>query len=78
MKFWVLIVDDFTKMKWSLFLKNKSKLTDNIIPFLKTMHEEVKVIVQPIHCDNAGENKILEENCKKTTGLVHIKFQYTP
>ena len=60
------------------FLKNKSKLTDKVLPFLKTMHEEVKVIVQSIRCDNAGENKILEENCKKTTGLAHIKFQYTP
>ena len=42
------------------------------------MHEEVKVIVQSICCDNAGENKILEENCKKTTGLAHIQFQHTP
>ena len=73
-----MIVDDFMKMKWSLFLKNKSKLTDKIIPFLKIMHEEVKVIVQLICCNNTGENKILEENCKKTTGLAHIKFQYTP
>ena len=77
-KFWVLIVDDFTKMKWSIFLKNKSELTDKVIPFLKTMHEEVKVIIQSIRCDNAGENKKLEDNCKKTTGLAHIKFQYTP
>ena len=73
-KFWVLIVDDFTKMKWSLFLKNKSELTDKVLLFLKTIHEEVKVIVQSICCNNAGENKILEENCKKTTGLAHIKF----
>ena len=65
-------------MKWSIFLKKKSELTDKIIPFLKTIHEEVKVIVQTIRCDNAGENKILEENCKATTGLAHIKFQYTP
>ena len=77
-KFWVLIVDDFTKMKWSIFLKNKSELTDKVIPFLKTMHEEVKVIIQSIGCGNAGENKILEDNCKKTTRLPHIKFQYTP
>ena len=77
-KFWVLIVDDFTKMKWSLFLKKKSELSDKVVPFLKTIHEEVKVIVQTIRCDNAGENKILEENCKATTGLAHIKFQYTP
>ena len=51
---------------------------DKVIPFLKTIHEEIKIIVQTIRCDNAGENKILEENCKNTTGLAHIKFQYTP
>ena len=42
------------------------------------MHKEIKVVVHTIRCDNAGENKILEENCKNTTGLAHIKFQYTP
>ena len=47
-KFWVLIMDDYTKMKWSIFLEKKSELTDKVIPFLKTMHEEIKVIVQSI------------------------------
>ena len=77
-KFWCLIVDDYMGMKWSFFLKSKGKLKDKIIPFLKTIHEKDKVMVQSIRCDNAGENNRMEEACKQTTGLAHIKFEYTP
>ena len=58
--------------------KSKGELKDKIIPFLKTIHEKDKVTVQSIRCDNAGENNKVEEACKQTTGLVHIKFEYTP
>ena len=77
-KFWCLVVNNYTNMKWSFFLKTKNELKDKIIPFLKTVHEKDKVTVQTIRCDNAGENNKVEELCKKTTGLAHIKFEYTP
>ena len=66
-------------MKWSIFLKKKSKLADKVVPFLKNLHEkDDKVIVQNIRCDGAGENKTLRDKCKGTTGLAHIKFEFTP
>ena len=34
-RFWALIVDKFTSMKWSFFLKNKDESTKVMIPFLK-------------------------------------------
>ena len=77
-KFWCLVIDDYTNMKWSFFLKTKSELKDKVIPFLKTLHKKEKVTVQTIRCDNAGENNKVEELCKNTTGLAHIKFEYTP
>ena len=77
-KFWCLIVDEYTNMKWSFFLKSKGELKDKIIPFLKIVHEKDKVTIQSIRCDNAGENHKVEEECKQTTGLAHIKFEYTP
>ena len=76
-KFWCLVVDNYTNMKWSFFLKTKNKLKDKIIPFLKTVHEKDKVTGQTIRCNNAGENNKVEEICKSTTGLAHIKFEYT-
>ena len=77
-KFWCLVVDNYTSMKWSFFLKSKGELKDKIIPFLKTIHKMDKVTIQSIQCDNAGENNSVEEACKQTSGLAHIKFKYTP
>ena len=77
-KFWCLVIDDYTNMKSTFLLKTKNELKDKIIPFLKTVHEKDKVMVQTIRCDNAGENNKVEEMCKNTTGLAHIKFEYTP
>ena len=77
-KFWCLIVDQHTRMKWSIFLKKKSDLGDKVILFLKNLHEKDKVIIQNIRCDGAGENKTLKEKCKGTTGLAHIEFEFTP
>ena len=47
-KFWCLVVDDYTNMKWSFFLKTKNELKEKLIPFLKTIHEKDKVTVQSI------------------------------
>ena len=47
-KFWCLIVDQHTGMKWSISLKKKSDLTDKVVLFLKNLHEKDKVIVQNI------------------------------
>ena len=77
-KFWCLIINQHTGMKWSIFLKKKSDLADKIIPFLKNLHEKDKVIIQNIRCDGAGEHKTLKEKCKGTTGLAHIEFKFTP
>ena len=77
-KFWCLVVDNYTSMKWSFFLKSKGELKDKIIPFLKTIHEKDKVTVQSVQCNNAGEKNSVEEACKQTTGLAHIKFEYIP
>ena len=56
-------------------MKSKEYLTERVSPFLnkiKTMKKNVKII----HCDIAGENKNLEENCafffnKLTLNLLH-------
>ena len=59
-------------------MKKKSKLADKMTPFLKNLHEKNKVIIQNIRCNRVGENKTLKEKCQGTTGLAHIKFEFTP
>ena len=73
--FWALLVDDSTNFKWSFFLKQKSDLSDAVIPLLIELRDKNNKAARIIRCDNAGENKSLEQNCKKE-GLV-IAFEYT-
>ena len=74
-RFWCLLVDEFTKMKWSFFLKRKSDMVDRVIPFFKDLKHKFSKTVKVIRCDNAGENMALAATCKKQ-GL-GIDFEFT-
>ena len=81
-KYWLLVLDEFTKMKWSFFLKAKSELPEKMILFLtklqaKTGNPVKDVTVRYIRCDGAGENKALQEMCGKRQELAHINFEFT-
>ena len=60
-KFWNLIVDDCTNMMFSIFLKSKSDLPKKGIQFIKRIKNKYGVDMETIRCDNAGENRKLEE-----------------
>ena len=53
-KFWNLIVDEVTRMKWSICLKQKSDLGKEMVKFLRELHKKDKVTVKYIRCDNLG------------------------
>ena len=59
---------------WGRFFNKKSKLSDNVMPILKKLFMQGKE-VKYIRCDNAGENKSLEQKCIES-GL-DIAFEYT-
>jgi hypothetical protein len=72
-KFWCLVVDEVSKMKWSFFLKEKSDQVDKLLPFLKEM--KTQYAIKYIRCDNAGENISLDSACKKEA--MGINFEFT-
>ena len=74
-KFWLLVVDKATDCKFSFFLKKKSEMTEVMVPFLKELRDTYKRTVEIMQCDNAGENKVLEQAC--TEANLGIKFKYT-
>lgn len=76
-KFWLVVVDDATNLTWSYFLKKKNKLAKTMVSHLLQMKAS-GTKVKAIRCDNAGENRKLEDECKKLPDLAHIKFEYTP
>ncbi len=73
---WVLIVDEFTGMKWSYFMKFKSDLADTIIPFLKERFDE-GLEIKFIRMDNAGENQKLAERLRDHDRIRNITVEYT-
>ena len=59
------MVDDYTDMTWSYFLKKKSEILDKIISLIKDLKSKYKIVVNMVHCDNAGENLALQRACEK-------------
>ena len=73
-KFWLLVVDEATSMKWSFFLKNKDAQVPLLTGFIKTLQNQNKK-VKYIRCDNAGENISLQK-ALDAEGM-NIKFEFT-
>jgi hypothetical protein len=73
-RYWLLIVDEATDMKWSFFLKKKSNQVPVLMGFIKKLFNS-GYNVKYIRCDNAGENISLKESIDKE-GL-SIKFEFT-
>lgn len=73
-KYWVLVVDEFSKMKWSFFIKMKNDLPTKIIPLLVQLINNGKH-VKYICCDNAGKNFALKEELVKHN--LNVNFEFT-
>ena len=57
-----MLVNEATRCKHSFFLKKKSDQVDMVSSWLKGLKDKYNIQVKFICCDNAGENKKLEEN----------------
>ena len=73
-KFWLLIIDDATRMCWSTFLKQKSDKCERVIRFIKNLRAQ-SYPVNYIQCDNAGENQVLQQQCDRE--ILNVKFEFT-
>ena len=73
-RFWLLVMDEATDMKWSFFLKNKSQQVPLLLGFIKNLKEMNKP-VKFIRCDNAGENYSFQKKIEEEG--MNIKFEFT-
>ncbi len=73
-KFWVLVENRATKMKWSFFVNKKDEQVNPIVNLIKAIQSDGKK-VKHIRCDNAGGNKLLQQARKEKGDF--IKFEYT-
>ena len=75
-KYWLMIQDEYTGYIWSMFLKSKDELPDIVIDWIKQIMKEHNIVIKKIRCDNAGENKILQQIIQEDEKL-NIKFEFT-
>ena len=72
--FWVIIVDEYINMYFSLFMKKKSDLSREVRVILNEIRDSKEEIMS-IRVDNDGENSILQRDCIRDK--MGIKFEYT-
>ena len=73
-KFWLLVVNKATNMSWSWFLKHKNDQIEPLINFVKELRKTKKKTATYIHCDNAGENKTIQQGFKQEGFGTTFKF----
>ncbi len=57
-KYWIMVVDDATRFKWSFFVKSKAVLGDIMQKYICKYVNEYNI--KYLRCDNAGENQALK------------------
>ena len=73
-KYWLIIEDEFSKMKWSYFLRRKSDSTKKIEDHIMMLETELGVRVESIICDNSGENINIEKSLRERNLKSKIEF----
>jgi hypothetical protein len=77
-KYSLIIVDDYSRFTWVLFLQDKSETQEVLKNFLRKAQNEFDVKVKKIRSDNGTEFKntqvenFLDEECIKHEFLPHI------
>jgi hypothetical protein len=73
-KYWLLIIDEFSSMKWSLFLKRKSDAVKSMVEFVKKIKAGNSNMVKFLRCDNSGENQSIQKAFEREGIEVHMEF----
>ena len=71
-KYWLLVVDHATNMKWTFLLKDKSQQTEVLVKFVQELQTTHGITIKRWRMDNAGENK------KTFEAFIRNKFGIIP
>jgi hypothetical protein len=73
---WLIKVDEKTKLKFSSFHSSKKGMVEPTCEqFFKWM--TANKLVKYVRCDNAGENKLLEQRANSVSWKLNLEFEYT-
>ena len=70
-KYWLLVVDHATNMKWTFLLKTRAQQTEVLVNFAKDLKNTHGIQIKRWRTDNAGENKTtFEAFIKNELGII--------
>ena len=79
-RYFVIFVDDCTRMTWIYFLKHKSEVVEKFILFYKMIQNQFQTTIKTLRSDNGREflNSSMTQFCKDK-GIIHqTSCAYTP
>jgi transposase InsO family protein len=79
-KYWLVIVDDYSRFTWALFLREKSQTLETLKRFLRWAQNEFRLRIKKIRSDNGTEFKNSQiEGFLEEEGIEHdFSSPYTP
>ena len=77
-RYWIMVVDDYSRMKWSFFRKNKSDIGKALEGFL-VLVSGLGYTTKYLRCDDAGENtRHLSDLCIRRGIKIEFTTPHTP
>ena len=79
-RYFVIFVDDCTRMTWVYFLKHKSEVFDRFTSFLKLIQTQFHTTIKTLRSDNGREfvNTTMTNFCKEKRIIHQTSCAYTP
>jgi hypothetical protein len=79
-RYFILFIDDYTRMTWVYFLKEKSESFEKFVNFQHMVENETREKVASLRTDNGGKFTSTEFNvyCRNNGIKRQIKNSYTP
>ena len=72
---WLIVLDEFSDCSHSFFLKRKSDQIELFPNWIKELKAKYGIDIKYVRLDNSGENKGLQNECKKQN--LGIIFEFT-
>jgi len=79
-QYFLLFVDDFSRMTWVYFLKHKFEVHDKFYAFYQMIHTQFGKKIQVLRSDNGGEfvNKSMQEFFRENCLIHQTSYPNTP
>jgi hypothetical protein len=79
-RYFLLVTDDYSRLRWIFFNFNKGPLGMDLVGLLRSLQTHFGRKVKTVRCDNAGEflSTYVKTHCHQTGTVIETSTPYTP